>query len=1154
LLKWCGIAATVAMLAACSEDGAKPSKVMSTGPNISPVVHTSGEVDLIDGGSPQTINGAIWNSSAAFSVGTGNLNPFLNFQDAPQEEAFNTDASGVLDVKEANTESLPLNHVPVITIGGVEYREFILDANESNSAPNAFFSIDFFNLWLCDDPAAPTFTQRTQFENNVNCDNVYNLGGKVILATDDLSKGSGNGYDYRILIPETLFEQSAADVGVSTTTDCSYNGGNSAPCGAFLILDTHWGGRQPPGCSEFPDVANCWITDATFEEFSTLQRPWVTVTKTAVPSFKRRQKWLIEKSVSPTTITQFNGQSTDATWTITATPNGTEDFEAVVSGTITVTNTSGDPVTVNSVSDAIPGYPAITPVCTGVTFPVVIANNNHITCTYSVTPPDTDPGAHINTATAVVVSSVGAGDATEPASFKGTATFNFATATPSEIVDQNPNVYDNAEGGAGGATTTLKGTASQSPITYTLPYECGSSRTVVNVARLDLAPTGNATGDPTDDATLTINCLDVTVTKTANVALTRTYLWTIAKSADPAAWNLFNGDNGTTKYTVTVAPASPAFTDAEWVASGSITIHNPNSVAVYLQSKPTDVITSLTASAVTCQIASVDVVFPYTLAAGADLVCTYTKALPDATARTNTATVTAKPTPTGTNKDFSGTAAVSPGSATLNEVNKTVHVTDNFDGGGAVSLGAAGVTYPNSITYNPTHEFSCPTAKASFDNTAKITETNQTSSASVAVTCRALTVTKTAPTKYRRKWTWSVEKSSPDETSATPDVTLDIGQTYNIGYDVLFTSSAAVEDNFRIEGGTITVTNPAGSGATAIAVINSVSDVVSGIVDPAVVTCSPNTFPQSLNPGSSLSCTYATTSLPDKTTRTNTATSKRQARSFTFDLVPSNIGTTEVSYSSTATNNVTFSSTPSEALDECVNISDTYVSSPVTGKICAGDPASAKHFTYNRPVVYAVCGPYTVENTASFTSTAGTTGSSSNTATPLTGSDPVTISIDVRCPPQGCTLTQGYWKTHNVSFKGGAPPDDAWLNIGSGKEVMGFFTDGTPPSATLTGPNPDTFTWFSVFWTPPKGDAFYNLAHQWMAAVLNVKNGATPSQTVADAISGAEAYFHLNGPKGKMSATDKAQLITWAGILGNFNEGKAGVDHCSEDFLSSTAP
>jgi hypothetical protein len=217
-----------------------------------------------------------------------------------------------------------------------------------------------------------------------------------------------------------------------------------------------------------------------------------------------------------------------------------------------------------------------------------------------------------------------------------------------------------------------------------------------------------------------------------------------------------------------------------------------------------------------------------------------------------------------------------------------------------------------------------------------------------------------------------------------------------------------------------------------------------------------------------------------------------------------------VTYSSTATDNVTFSATPSEAVDECVNVSDTYGLSPVTGTICAGSAASAKHFTYTRPVVYSVCGPYTVENTASFTSTAGTTGSSSNTATPLTGSDPVTVNVDVRCPPQGCTLTQGYWKTHNASFKGGAPADDAWGNIGSLKELMGFFTDGDPASATMTGPNPDGFTWFSVFWTAPKGDAYYNLAHQWMAAVLNVENGATPSADVAAAISGAEAYFAAN--------------------------------------------
>ena len=36
----------------------------------------------------------------------------------------------------------------------------------------------------------------------------------------------------------------------------------------------------------------------------------------------------------------------------------------------------------------------------------------------------------------------------------------------------------------------------------------------------------------------------------------------------------------------------------------------------------------------------------------------------------------------------------------------------------------------------------------------------------------------------------------------------------------------------------------------------------------------------------------------------------------------------------------------------------------------------------------------------------------------------------------GCTLTQGYWKTHNPSFKGGASKkaDETWLLIGDWDE------------------------------------------------------------------------------------------------------------------------
>jgi hypothetical protein len=154
-------------------------------------------------------------------------------------------------------------------------------------------------------------------------------------------------------------------------------------------------------------------------------------------------------------------------------------------------------------------------------------------------------------------------------------------------------------------------------------------------------------------------------------------------------------------------------------------------------------------------------------------------------------------------------------------------------------------------------------------------------------------------------------------------------------------------------------------------------------------------------------------------------------------------------------------------------------------------------------------------------------------------------------------LTQGYWKTHNDSFKGGAPSDDNWNNVVSLKELTGFFTTWTP-SFPLAGPNtPTDFNWFNVFWTAPKGNAYYNLAHQYEGAKLNILNKAGTIQTVTDAIAAAETFFSTAGntPSGWTSGTTtKDQLIGWAGTLGAYNEGTIGPGHCSEDRLSSSAP
>jgi hypothetical protein len=164
----------------------------------------------------------------------------------------------------------------------------------------------------------------------------------------------------------------------------------------------------------------------------------------------------------------------------------------------------------------------------------------------------------------------------------------------------------------------------------------------------------------------------------------------------------------------------------------------------------------------------------------------------------------------------------------------------------------------------------------------------------------------------------------------------------------------------------------------------------------------------------------------------------------------------------------------------------------------------------------------------------------------------VTINVTVPCP-QGCTLTLGYWKTHNASFSGGAPLDDNWNNVTPAKELSGFFT--TSNAFPVIGPNTPPFTWFSVFWTAPKGNPYYILSQQYMAAKLNYLNNAGQVPAVTTAIASAEAFFsHAGNTPDNWPNTGtatKSSLTTLAGILGSYNEGTIGPGHCSEDNTSA---
>lgn len=130
-------------------------------------------------------------------------------------------------------------------------------------------------------------------------------------------------------------------------------------------------------------------------------------------------------------------------------------------------------------------------------------------------------------------------------------------------------------------------------------------------------------------------------------------------------------------------------------------------------------------------------------------------------------------------------------------------------------------------------------------------------------------------------------------------------------------------------------------------------------------------------------------------------------------------------------------------------------------------------------------------------------------------------------PPPGpvCTLTQGFWKNH--------------------PELWDAVADGKPFLTTSTFYNSGV-SYLTIMNTPPKGgNAYLQLAHQFIAASLNLNGASSGIASVDAAIAGAAAYFS-GAPAGMPNPANptRSQLQGWATTLDNYNNGITGPGHC----------
>jgi hypothetical protein len=268
----------------------------------------------------------------------------------------------------------------------------------------------------------------------------------------------------------------------------------------------------------------------------------------------------------------------------------------------------------------------------------------------------------------------------------------------------------------------------------------------------------------------------------------------------------------------------------------------------------------------------------------------------------------------------------------------------------------------------------------------------------------------------------------------------------------------------------------------------------------AVAVSCPST---TLAPLASMTCSYAT-AVANGVARTNTVS----ADSATYGITRGQ-GSASVAFV-----------TPTTVLDNAVTVTDTFSG--------AGLPTSAisasQTFSYARTLAadsFTACNVATTfGNTASIATDDGATRSAS-----------ASVVATLACPPppaaNGCTLTQGYWGTH--SSKGPAKYDATWALIG---ENTMFYRSGT--------------SYYGVLQLPTKGNAYYVLAHQFIAAKLNILKGA--AAPAGFNMLAVETFFQTYTPAQiaamKGTAAARTEALAWASTLDAYNNGLLNVGHC----------
>jgi hypothetical protein len=130
---------------------------------------------------------------------------------------------------------------------------------------------------------------------------------------------------------------------------------------------------------------------------------------------------------------------------------------------------------------------------------------------------------------------------------------------------------------------------------------------------------------------------------------------------------------------------------------------------------------------------------------------------------------------------------------------------------------------------------------------------------------------------------------------------------------------------------------------------------------------------------------------------------------------------------------------------------------------------------------------------------------------------------------ENCTYTQGYWKTHGAGACHSGNNADDW----------------DTNNLTLGTVNYNATELCSILNQNVGGNGLVSLAHQLIAAKLNIASGALPGAAVLTCINNADALIgNLVVPPVGGGFLAPATTSALTQCLDNFNNGLSGVPHC----------